>query len=158
MEATADQPDFLVVFKLSKVNCEIETSLETRVNALLHFPPAISRPNRRLPFFSKRRRSWSGEREPSEAMFCLCPPPSPVHLRPLSISGDCSEKLDGHVPWHHRPPPQPMLTELSAGLPDQVAARGSPSHLRSLTAAAGTGLGRANAEIWLRKRSPRPAV
>lgn len=42
------------------------------MNGVLHFPPAISRPNRRLPFFSKRRRSRSGEWEPSEAILPPC--------------------------------------------------------------------------------------
>lgn len=42
------------------------------MNGVLHFPPAISRPNRQLPFFSKRRRSQSGEREPSEAILSPC--------------------------------------------------------------------------------------
>lgn len=59
---------FLCVFKLSKVSCETETRLETRVNGVLHFPPAISRPNQQLPLFSKRWRSRYREREPSEAI------------------------------------------------------------------------------------------
>lgn len=96
---------FLCVVKVSKVSCEIETKLETHVNDLLHFPPAISRPTRRFPFFSKRRRPQSGDRELSEAILTPCSVfVLLLHFRPLSVSGDGSEKLGGML---RAAPPSP---------------------------------------------------